>query len=81
MRVAGKDYGIYSGQDERRIEMSANPKHSNGICRDCGEANSVPWRNWGRAFHPRCLRCGGLLDRQGGRLPYRRTPKGKRVIR
>jgi hypothetical protein len=54
-------------------------KLSEGKCRDCGRVCQVEYREWSRASGPRCSGCGGLLDKQGGRVPHRRTPKGKIV--
>jgi len=36
---------------------------SKGICRTCGEVTRVSTNDWHHASPPRCIGCGGLLDR------------------
>ena len=35
-----------------------------GVCRDCEKVHRVHRNEWRKSFQPRCLACGGQLDRR-----------------
>lgn len=39
---------------------------THGKCRRCEAVESVSYGEWGRASHPKCGKCGGMLDRMDG---------------
>lgn len=41
------------------------PRLTTGVCRDCKDAMPVDRTSWNRTPPPRCVSCGGQLDRKG----------------
>jgi hypothetical protein len=48
-----------------------------GQCRTCKAFRGVEYCDWSRASPPRCLSCGGMLDRKDGRY-HESPPKRKK---
>jgi len=44
---------------------NGKPQVTRGICRQCGEQQPVDRNEWSFRAPPRCVSCGGMLDRKG----------------
>ena len=73
-----------SGQSPGKSKRRARKKKSSntvprffGRCRACRAVRNTPRTEWGRSAPPRCVACGGMLDRHRvpSKPPYRKRPK------
>lgn len=46
-------------------KQSKTFKKTKGICRDCQRSQPVQYNDWFHTSSPKCIECGGMLDRKG----------------